>query len=235
MALEMEVDLLLSDLKGRDRLDSQLVCAILSGVDSAYALPYDFVFIKGLNGFFLRVDSAERGEFLNLCSNEQAEENIKDLTKRVRKITGGYYDIHPFMGALWHSSRNPIIPGFGEGSMFDGLNMILHLRDNGDHFDSQEMFTQVALNADTWIKGKDIATFFESRMRADRINPNGSNRDQAIANGLGVLWSQEFNKFNDEPKPRAMEVTHSSLYSFTKKLAKLGIGDLRLKRLTYEE
>ncbi len=235
MALEVETAVSLEDLKTRVHLDSQLVCAILAGQESSYGLPYEFVFSKFPTGFFLRIDSLTKEEFQKMVTEEQAEENIKSLANRIREITGGYYDIHPFMGALWNSDNNPIIPGFGEGSHIDRLCMIIHLRDDGDDFDMQEMFTQVALNADTWIKGDDVMTFFQSIERSDKVNPNGSNRDQAIANDLGMLWDQEFHRYNDGPKPTAMQITHSSLYTFADKLTELSIRNLTLKGLTYEK
>lgn len=157
----------------------------------------------------IRISTEKRDTLLSKVTEEEAQEDLINLAKYVRSITGGVFDIHPFYGFVWGTRLTQIVPGFGSpASMNDDLTIIIALSDaNPLEFDEQT--TDRIASMGTTISSNDPeAGEFAEYLGTEFSNPNQKHRDTAIANDLGVKYELEVVRSNVAPDiPDAINLT----------------------------
>ena len=115
--------------------------------------------------------------------------------------------------------------------MEEGLSMIVYLTDAGDRFDDRLTREAVAIGTTVTIPGPKAGRLLEY-MRAPKANPNQSDRDQAIANGLGARWDDEFRRYNQGRVPAAMTLNPRNIVGLMQGVGKdAGLTNLAVARI----
>lgn len=207
-------------------LKSEVVLFTEVGIlDSRFKRPYLLRFFD--THYF--VDTEKRGRFLELGTEQEAQDALIDITLRIRKHTGGQFDIHPFYGAVNGTKINPVAPSF---SSLEGMDNVLEcfiwVSRLEQEFDPS--LTQIAHRlGDTIDVPSPEAGVFSWYLRAtDKANPNQRNRDQARVNGLERAWEEQFQRFNTGDIPQAIQLTPSSVAQLLRELNSEGIEDPRI-------
>lgn len=186
---------------------------LIEGKNPSTGYTYDFSFIfEHPDGPYIKIDSERRGDFLAKGTEQQAQDALIELAQQIRQQSGGVFSIHPFHGAVWGTKLTPVAPGFLTDfkQLDEGLTMFVHLSDAGDRFDSR--LTETALEIGTVVsipspQSDQLLTY----MQTPKVNPNQTDRDQAIANGLGERWDAEFTRYHqagDVPPAMSLDATN---------------------------
>ena len=148
------------------------------------------------------IRTENREAFLQKGTEVEAEEALVELGQQTRKLTGGFFDIHPFYGAVYGTQNNPVAPSFlaGLARLDENLSLGIDLSDEGYVFDDRFTREAVAIGTTIAFPGP-MADRWMAYQEAFKANPNQSSRDQAVANDLGERWDKEFLLFNGH-KPR---------------------------------
>ncbi len=224
----------------------------MDGVNENTGYKYEVGFvIDHPHGPYLKIDTEKRKDFLGKGSEKNAEDAFKRVAFAMRSKTGGYFEIHPFYGAIWGTHFNPITD-FCKGGEDDDLTTIIHFTDNGNTFD--DALTREATSMGTTIAfpGPNAQRCLDYQKKVNRKNPNQGSRDQAIVNGLGELWDAEFERYNPHAKrkwlitkifngrkqsdiPPAIGVTQNRVADFMDYLQnELGFTGLRVTQTNYK-
>ncbi len=245
-------DLTPAELRGSNYPNSKLGAVLTHGVNKNTGYEYSVGFIiDHPNAPYLKVDTEKRKDFLKKGSEREAEDALKEVAFAMRSKTGGYFDIHPFYGAIFGTHFNPITD-FCKGREDENLSTIVHLTNNGRKFDSGLTNEAVSMGTVIAFPGPNAQRFMDYTERVNRKNPNQRNRGQAMANGLGEEWDAEFEKYNPQEKrqglmarifsgkeqsgiPTAMDLTQNKVAGFIDYLQEeLGFTDLKVTQTNYK-
>jgi len=201
-----------------------------------YRYSFGFIF-EHPNGPYIKIDSEPRRDFIAKGTEAEAQDALVAIAKATRLRSGGVFSVHPFFGAVWGTKLTPVSSGFLTESqgLGDDLTMFVYLTDHGDKFDgkltqiSSAVGTVVSFPSETPTEAVRGALWLHY-MGAPKTNPNQSDRDQAIANGLGEQWDQEFSRYNKTGRvPHAMPLNTNTIVELMSKLeSEAGVTDLKV-------
>ncbi len=178
--------------------EARLSVVSIEGRNSAsgYTYGFGFIFDHPVNGPYIRIDTEQRQSFLSKGSEQQAQDALIALGQQTRQSSGGYFNVHPFQGAVWGTKLTPVAPGFLTDAAEPGgyLTMFIDLHDADDRFDNKWIRKALEIGTNATIPGS------KSRKVIDYIQApkpdNQPGRNQAIENGLGGRWDKEFRRFH---------------------------------------
>ncbi|RJQ15697.1 hypothetical protein C4573_06095 [Candidatus Woesearchaeota archaeon] len=233
------------DLRESNYPDAKFGGIFFSGTNVHTGYVYTLgVIVKHDRTPYVNINTEQRGSFLNKGSERQAQCALESLAMTVRERIGGYFQIHPFYGAIYGTHFNPITD-FCKGNMDEPLGMTIHLVNDAGQFDDEMTREALYMGNTISVPGPNAQRFLEYMKAVNLRNPNQQDRDQAITNGLGEQWDAEFKKFNPPAKrrwlffkqpsiPPAMEVTQHSIADMMDYLQELGLRDLRATQANYQ-
>lgn len=186
------------------------ICVVVEGTNKTTGFNYKFGFIfEHPDGPYIKIDSEDRRDFLLKGTEREAQDALIELSETMRERTGGYYNIHPFYGAVYGTRLTPVAPGFMKdlARPDEGLGTIIFLNDFGDRFD--EGLTKIAIEIGMTVEfPSEKAEKFREYLRAQNPSSNQRSRDKAIVNKLGDRWDTENKAFNGrKTQPHAMDLT----------------------------
>ena len=218
----------IEEVSGNPMVSVRLEC---TNVNTGYE--YKFIFFNDHpGGPYIIIDTEPRDIFLTKGTETEAEEALKQLAFAIREKTGGYFNIHPFYGAVSHTSSSTVSKDFGSNFGDDDLSMIIYLTDKGD-FDPRLTEEYLDIGLEFAVPSAEAQKFLEYKKQVKEANPNQEHRDQAIANGLGEKWDAEFNKYNPKDKILpVMNITPEHVVGLIQHLqSQLGLDDFRIPRV----
>lgn len=173
---------------------------------------------------YIKIDTEQRGSFLQEGTEREAQDALVKFATKIRDLTGGFFDIHPFYGAVYGTRLTPVAPNFMteiEG-LDDRLSMIIYMSEEKS-FDSR--LTKLSREIGTTVVfPSSQARMFKKYLEASATaNPNQQNRDQAIVNGLKKPWEEQFREFNRKTKPVKVVMTPQGVAGVLSVMERVGI------------
>jgi len=147
---------------------------------------------------YLRISTEKRSDFLGKGTEQEAENGLIRLSLRIRAITGGYFSIHPFFGAVYGTKISQVSPGFlAELTDYDEeLHMLLYLR-NPAPLNPAVTKINKALPPGVGVDRAAAGPFRKtSGMEGEGGNLDQNSRDQAALNGFEEAWNAQFRIYN---------------------------------------
>jgi len=214
--------------------EGSLYSVFVEGADISSNRLYEFGFItEHPHGPYVKIDTKQRKTFLESGTEQQAQDSLIDLVNKVRHRTGGYFEVHPFYGAVYGTKLTTVSPDFLtdlKGSD-ERLSMIIYLTNNGLDFDSRLTHEYQAIGTSFNVPSAQSERYLEYLRGTHGGNPNQKNRDQAIANGLQEGWGKEFEKFNGGKIRRAMRISPKNVVDLMGSMRNVGIVNTKVSRL----
>lgn len=232
------------ELRHSNYPDSKFGGIFLEGVaNTDYKYSMGFV-IEHPKGPYFRIGTEKRQEFLRKGSEMEAEDALTEMVFTIRSKTGGFFQIHPFYGAIYGTNSSPITD-FCQGEPDDNLSTIIYLNDSRG-FNDELTREAVALGTTIVLNQSNVRRLDHYQYRASKANPNQYNRDIAIMNGLKENWETEFYQFNPHAKqnlldrirrrtdiPPAMQPTQENIADFINCLQWSIFPGLRVTQVNY--
>lgn len=190
-------------------------CLIAEGVrPSGYRYKIGFI-TEHPTGPYIKIDSEPRGLYMARGTEQDAQNDLEACAFSLRAITGGFFEIHPFYGAVWGSKIDPIVEGFGDNAgNQDNLTMILALARDGFEFSDGLSRLSDRLGATYRISGSNASNAMAYLIGLQGANPNQGHRDIARVNGLEDKWKEVFHEYNSgRSYPTAMKPDMRSIQS----------------------
>lgn len=168
----------------------------------------------------IKIDTESRPAFLKKGTEREAQDALVDVAQQVRRRSGGFFNIHPYYGAVFGTTLTPVVPGFYADipGQEQNLKMFIYLSNAGGSFDNrltQEYRRIRGMREDSRAKSPRLLEY----LQASQANPNQQNRDDAIMYRRGEIWHFENSIYNQRTEvPQAMTLTPQNMVALMRGL-----------------